>query len=193
MAERMSKKTREVIFKAAELIKEKGFDATTVNDISRATGLTKGGLYHYIQSKEDLLFKIMLHGMEVLRETVVNPALEVSDPEEQLRMIIRGHVEVISRFPGALTTLAEEVEALTEVHRREILDRKREYFEFVRNILNKLKKQSKLTDLDTSVAAFNVLGMVLFFARWYNPVGHLTPNDVAHEMAELALTGLLRR
>jgi len=185
-------RTTEVIVKAAELIREKGFEATTVNDISKATGLTKGGLYHYISGKRDLLYQIMRFGMEMLQTEVVDAVSEIEDPEEQLRTLIRLHVGLIAAGKGALTTLQEETQGLEPKHRKEILAQKRAYFDFVREMLERLKRKRRLRKLDTAVATFSILGMVLFFARWYREKGKLDPTRVGDEIAEIALGGVLK-
>jgi len=185
-------RTAEVIVKAAELIREKGFEATTVNDISKATGLTKGGLYHYISGKRDLLYQIMRFGMEMLQTEVVDAVSEIEDPEEQLRTLIRLHVGLIAAGKGALTTLQEETQGLEPKHRKEILAQKRAYFAFVREMLERLKRKRRLRKLDTAVATFSILGMVLFFARWYREKGKLDPTRVGDEIAEIALGGILK-
>ena len=187
-----NQRTAEVIIKAAELIRTKGFDATTVNEISQATGLTKGGLYHYITGKKDLLYQIMRFGMDTLEQQVIVPTRDIEDPEKQLREVIRLHVDIISKGKGTITAINEEVQALEPKHRKEILAMKREYFDYVRGILERFKKQRKLRKLDTSVATFSILGMVLFFARWYQDKGKLEPEQVANQISEIALGGVLK-
>ncbi len=191
MIDRDSKQTQ-VILKAAEVIRAKGFDATTVNDISEATGLTKGGLYHYIDSKRDLLYRILTLAMDLTFSKVVDPARNVEDPEEQLREVIRRHVELIIEDAGLLTALSDEVTGLEEKHANEILRRKREYFEFVRDILIRLKRKKKLAKVDPGVATLSIFGMILFCAKWYRPEGKLKPRRVADEIASVALGGILR-
>jgi len=186
-------RTAEVIVTAAELIRAKGFDATTVNEISNATGLTKGGLYHYISGKKDLLYQIMRFGMDMLEQSVIRPTIDIEDPEQQLRSLIRLHIELIARGKGTITAINEEVQALEPKHRKEILALKREYFDYVRGILDRFKKQRRLRNLDTSVATFSILGMVLFFARWYREKGTLVPEQIADQIADIALSGVLMR
>lgn len=185
-------KRAEVMLKAAEVIQAKGFEATTVNDISRVTGLTKGGLYHYIKSKEDLLFQIMRFAMDAVRDHIVEPVSKIEDPEEQLRTLIRLHINLIAHGSGVLTILSEEVEGLTAAHRREILARKRDYFDFVRGMIVRLQAIGRLRALDPSVTAFNVFGVILFFARWYRPGGGaLTPAQIADQMVDLIMNGMV--
>jgi AcrR family transcriptional regulator len=185
-------RTANVILKAADLIHRQGFEATTVNEISKATGLTKGGLYHYITGKRDLLYQIMRFGMETLQHNVVDRVRDIEDPEEQLRTLIRLHVELIATGRGTISILNEEVQGLEPKHRKQILAEKRQYFDFVRDMLEQLKKQRRLRKLNTSVATFSILGMVLFTPRWNRDKGPLDATQIADEIADIALRGILK-
>jgi AcrR family transcriptional regulator len=181
----------DLMVKAAELFLKKGFEATSVNEISAATGLTKGGLYHYITGKRDLLYRIIKFGLENL-ELRVQSVLEISDPEQQLRALIKIHILGIVQEKGVLTAVTEEVQALENGHRREILATKRRYFDFVRQIMERLREQGRIRpDVDLSVATFNLLGMVLHFARWYRVDGRLDPEQIADQIANQTLEGVL--
>src|SRR6266487_3344950 len=75
----------------AQLFRDRGFDATSVSDIARALGLTKAGLYHHFESKEALLFEIMMFGLDKVRDEVIVPVRAIRDPEERLRQLILRH------------------------------------------------------------------------------------------------------
>jgi AcrR family transcriptional regulator len=181
----------DALIKAARLIREKGFDATSINEISRAIGITKGGLYYYIRGKHDLLYRIMKHGLDEV-ESWTREIQHVDDPDEQLRRLIRRHIEAIARGRGALTAITEEVNALDDERRVELLAMKRSYFDFLRDILGRLQAEGRLRDTDLAVAAFNVLGMILHFARWYRPDGRLSPGQIADQITDMAIHGLYR-
>lgn len=183
-------KIANVVANSARLILEQGFEATTVNDICRVTGLTKGGLYHYIKSKRDLLYMIMKHGMEQLEADVVESSRNIEDPEDQLREIIRLHVENIYRDQGTIGILTNEDQALEPKHREEILKRKRAYFDFVKGAVERLQARDGAANVNSNVATFNILAQILFFPRWYNQSGTLSPNDVAEQIAETSIRGL---
>jgi hypothetical protein len=70
--------------------------------------------------------------------------------------------------------------------------RKRVYVDLIRETLSELQTQGKLKDVDVTVAAFSLLAMILWLARWYRPNGKLTGKQVAEEIAKLVLSGLLR-
>ena len=86
---------------AAEIMCRKGYEATSMNDIAEAVGLTKAGLYHYIRGKEDLLFEIMSFGMDMVDEDVIAPAREIADAQLRLETIVGRHSRRIDEVTTA--------------------------------------------------------------------------------------------
>ena len=182
----------EIYRAAAQIILRKGYDATSVNDIATALGMTKAGLYHYINGKKELLFDIMNFGLDELREEVVTPAHSIADTGARLRFIITSHARLVTRGQGAITILVDEVMALTPAQNRKITRRKREYFDRLRELLNQLKAEGKLQDVDTTAATFSLLGMINWLSRWFRQDAALTEEQVAEQIVKIALHGLLR-
>ncbi|HEV2912963.1 MAG TPA: TetR/AcrR family transcriptional regulator [Pyrinomonadaceae bacterium] len=181
----------EIYRTAAQIILRKGYDATSVNDIANALGMTKAGLYHYISGKKELLFDIMNFGLDELDEEVAAPAKEIKDAEARLRFLIASHAQLVTRGQGAITILVDEVTALTPAQCRKITQRKREYFDYLRDLLNELKSSGKLQDVDTTAATFCLLGMINWLSRWFRQGGALTAEQTAAEIVKIALHGLL--
>src|ERR1044071_6249910 len=129
----------EIYRTAAQIILRKGYDATSVNDIANALGMTKAGLYHYINGKKELLFDIMNFGLGELDEEVAAPAREISAPAARLPFIIDVHARLVTRGQGAITILVDEVTALTPAQQRKITQSKRKYFDLLRGTLDELK------------------------------------------------------
>jgi AcrR family transcriptional regulator len=177
---------------AAEIMCQKGYEATSMNDIAEAAGLTKAGIYHYIRGKEDLLFEIMNYAMDVVEEGIIAHASQVEDAEERLRAIIERHSRSVLEGVGALTIVLEEVTALTPAHRRAITARKRAYFEFIRGTLEQLQRERKLRDLNPTVAAFSLLGMILWISRWYRRDGSITTADALKDYVDIGMHAVLK-
>jgi len=187
----------EIYRAAAQIICDKGYDATSMNDIAEAVGITKSGLYHHVSGKRNLLFSIMNFGMDSLEEQVIVPARAIADAEQRLRTIITNHVQLITSRSTAkgnnpVTIVVDEVAGLTLAQRRKIDHRKRVYVDLIREALTQLKASGKLRDLDVTAATFSLLGMILWLSRWYSPAGRLTPEQVSEEVTKIALSGLLR-
>jgi AcrR family transcriptional regulator len=178
---------------AAQLFRERGFDATSVSDVARALGLTKAGLYHHFESKEALLFEIMTFGLERVRDEVVVPIRAIPDPEERLRQLIVRHARIATRGQGAVTHLNDEIRALPPGPRKQVEEKMRLYFDLIRNILLELRAAGRLRDVHPTVATFSVLGMILWLPRWFRQDGALTQERVAEEIAKLAVAGLIKR
>lgn len=183
----------EVYRQAAQIILRKGYDATSINDIANELGMTKAGLYHYINGKKELLFDIMNFGLDELEKEVIIPAHSIVDPSARLRFIIASHARLVTRGDGAITLLVDEITALTPIQYRKITARKRAHFERLRAVLNTLKSEGALQEVDTTVATFSLLGMINWLSRWFKQDGALTEEQIAEEIVKIALNGLLRQ
>lgn len=186
-------KTAEIYRAAARIFNEQGYHATSINEIADAVHLTKAGLYYYIKGKQDLLFRIMNYAMDLLEEHVVEPARQSADPHERLRSTIIAHARLIVRDSSALTILVNELEGLTPERRGQIIARQRAYVDFLRTTLEGLSREGKLRSVDPTVAAFGLLGMILWISRWYRPDGRLSADQVVDEITKLGLAAVEAR
>ncbi len=187
----------EIYRTAAAIIFEKGFDATSMNDIAEAVGMTKAGVYHYIPGKKDLLFALMSYALDHLDQDVIVPARAIADAETRLHFIIKNHVKLITgengdKGNGLISILTDELAGLTKAHRRKIIERKREYLDLVRTTMDELKAAGKLQDLDTTVCAFTIFGTVMWLARWYRPGGRLKGAQIADEITRIVIGGMFK-
>jgi AcrR family transcriptional regulator len=177
---------------AAEIMCQKGYEGTSMNDIAEAAGLTKAGIYHYIRGKEELLFEIMTYAMDNLDQRIITPAQEVADPEKRLRSIVECHTRSLLEGVGAITIVLEDMPALTTAHRRVIKARKRAYFEFIRQTLQELDSEGKLRDVNPTTATFSLLGMILWISRWYRRDGKLSAEEVLKDYVDIAMNGVMK-
>jgi TetR/AcrR family transcriptional regulator, cholesterol catabolism regulator len=182
----------EVYRTAAKIILQKGYDATSVSDIADALGITKAGLYHYIKGKTELLFDIMKYGLEELEREVLVPAREIADPEERLRFVITTHAGIVTRGDGVVTILVDEGRALTPAQNRTVIRMKRKYIDCLRSALDELQKAGRLRNIDPTVAAFSITGAINWLSRWYRPDGKLSAEEIAKQIADSSLHGLLK-
>ncbi|MCA1617719.1 MAG: TetR/AcrR family transcriptional regulator [Acidobacteria bacterium] len=182
----------EIYRAAAQIILRKGYDATSVNDIANALGMTKAGLYHYINGKKELLFDIMNFGLSELDEEVAEPARAIADPAARLRFAVAAHARLVTRGQGAITILVDEITALTPPQQRKITQRKRAYFDFLRGTLDELKAAGQLQDVDTTAATFGLLGMINWLSRWFRHGGALSEEQAADQLVRIAFHGILR-
>jgi AcrR family transcriptional regulator len=187
---------QEILRTAARLFQQRGYDATSMNDVAAALKLSKGGLYHHFQSKDEILFEIMDHAMEITQERVIAPVRGIADPEERLRTLIRLHIElVLSPRDREITVMLHENHPLPPGLRKRINVRKKEYVHFLEQLMtdvqNKVRKpQGGKGKVSPRAAAFALLGMINWIYQWYKPEGDLQAQNLIPQFTELIFGGI---
>lgn len=175
----------EIYYAAAQVIHERGYDATSLLDIAKAVGLTKAGLYHYISTKEQLLFGVMNYAMDRVQADVIEPTKGIADPVERMRQIIERYAHLIIDDGQAITLVINEASGLTAAHQRKVTARRRAFYEFVRETISQIKQQRRAPVLDVTVTSLSLFGVMMWLAHWYRPDGRLTREEVVAQIKEL--------
>jgi AcrR family transcriptional regulator len=201
---------QEILRTAARLFQQRGYDATSMNDVAAALKLSKGGLYHHFQSKDEILFEIMNHAMLLTQDRVINPVRGIIDPEERLRALIRLHIElVLSPRDREITVMLHENHPLPPALRKRINSRKKDYIHFLENLMAEVQagaQKQKLariagqssssfqaltkSKVSARAAAFALLGMINWIYQWYKPEGELQAQSLIPQFTELILGGI---
>jgi TetR/AcrR family transcriptional regulator, cholesterol catabolism regulator len=188
---------QEILRTAARLFQQRGYDATSMNDVAAALKLSKGGLYHHFQSKDEILFEIMNHAMELTQERVIAPVRSIVGPEERLRALIRLHLEVVlSPRDREITVMLHENHPLPPALRKRINARKKEYIHFVESLVAEVQKEAQRHrqskgNVSPRAAAFALLGMINWIYQWYKPEGDLQANNLIPQFTDLVFGGIL--
>jgi len=189
---------QEILRTAARLFQQRGYDATSMNDVAAALKLSKGGLYHHFQSKDEILFEIMSHAMEITEERVMNPVRGIADPEERLRALIRLHIEVVlSPRDREITVMLHENHPLPPALRKKINARKKDYVHFLESLMAEVQEKTKRESpgnfkghVSPRAAAFALLGMLNWIYQWYKPEGDLQANNLVPQFTDLIFGGI---
>jgi TetR/AcrR family transcriptional regulator, cholesterol catabolism regulator len=184
---------QEILRTAARLFQQRGYDATSMNDVAASLKLSKGGLYHHFQSKDEILFEIMNHAMDITEERVLAPVRAVADPEERLRTLIRLHIEVVlSPRDREITVMLHENHPLAPTLRKRINTRKKEHVHFMENLIAEVQKTRRAKgSVSPRAAAFALLGMINWIYQWYKPEGELQAHNLVPQFTELVFGGIL--
>jgi AcrR family transcriptional regulator len=190
---------QEILRTAARLFQQQGYDGTSMNDVAAALKLSKGGLYHYFQGKDEILFELMNHAMDITEERVIAPVKAIADPEERLRTLIRRHIAVVlSERDREITVMLHENHPLTPALRKRINARKKDYVHFVENLIAEVQNNAQATRGASSkktatprAAAFALLGMINWIYQWYRPDGSLQEESLVQQYTEIFLQGAI--
>lgn len=193
-AARLDRPTRQaqIYETAARVFCQKGYEKTSMGDIALAMRMTKAGVYHHIESKEELLAAIIAYGMDVFERQVLDKVETIRDPLERLRATLRGHLLLVLRDrPKEVTVILHESSALPAAARARVNARKKRYIRFLEKTIRELVMRRIARRVDPSVAAFALLGMVNWTYQWYRPGGRLREVALADAMTDFYLNGLL--
>jgi AcrR family transcriptional regulator len=186
-------KLREICRIAARVFYEKGYDGASMQDIAKAVGLTKAGLYHHVGSKDRLLYEIMNYGMDILDEMVLQKVKDIQDPREKLRQTIIGHIDLIVRARDQeITVILHENRSLKGALRKKINARKREYIHYLEGLITQVQERSGgMPALSPRLAAFALLGMVNWLYQWFRPEGPTKQDELTQTYVDFFFRGLL--
>ncbi len=184
-------KDDEIFDAAASLFKQKGFHATSMQDIADAVGMQKGSLYYHISSKEELLFRISHAAISAITEQLEEIAAAPLTPSAKLRAAIENHVTTLCERLDLMTVFLKESNTLTTEQQAQILAYRRRYEELFRGILNEGVESGEFRVVDVGAVSNALLGMLNWMHYWYRPDGRLTPDEIAEVFTDLALNGVL--
>ena len=196
--------TQEILQSAAECFMEQGFHATTLDDVSRRLGATKGRIYHYYASKVDLFFDIHRHGMALLFGAV-EPAMQTrGDGMAVLEAMLRAHAMALFEHHAYESVVVQGVQlhrfgALTPAQRQvldELIDSRDRFEQLFKRQMIAAKADGSLGDVDISIAVKTVLGGLQWSLIWYRPEADTNANArrrLAGKMVKTLVGGLLAR
>ncbi len=177
---RYERRRSEVVRVAARVFAERGYHATTMQDLAEATGLAAGGLYHYIGSKERLLIAIC----DDLMQPLLDAADDVLDGAESgadaLRALLRLWVAHVVEHREHMLVFGQERHVIErEPQWREVVRARRAFERLLDDVLARGQADGSLAFADRRLALLALLGMVNHTPQWYRPLGRLGPQEIA--------------
>jgi AcrR family transcriptional regulator len=186
---RFDRRLGEILDHATEVFCDKGYEGASMRDLSRASGMSLAGLYHYFQSKERLLYLIQKHAFTTIVARLKARLEGVTKPDERIRIFIRNHLDYFVTNQSGLKVLAHEDEALKNGFSSEISSIKREYYRICLGLMEDLKRERHL-DFNSRTAVMSLFGMINWIYTWYNPSVDGSAQQLASRMGDIVLRGL---
>lgn len=187
---RFDRRLATVLEHAARIFCEKGYEGASMRDLSRATGMSLAGLYHYFESKEELLYLIQKHAFRTIIDRL-NVKLEGrKGAEERVRMFIENHLEYFLANKEAMKVLTHEDETLKNGRGLEVRAIKREYYGICLELLEELRREEGL-QFSGRLAVLSLFGMINWIYTWHNPRVDADARVLARQMGDMFLRGVL--
>jgi len=182
---------RKLFDAAARLFAEKGYHGASTADLAQALGLRKSSLYHYMESKEDLLYRLLDDYMSQGLAEIEELAKLAEEPESKLRRALIYYARFYIKDPERLVLLVNESARLTGWRRREMAAKQRRYLAAFNSILGELKAAGQMRDIPETVASFSFFGMVHYTYQWFNSKGRLSAAELADLFLAIFTRGVL--
>lgn len=189
---RHDQKLEFILRTSARIFAEKSYHSTSMREISRATGVSLAGLYHYCKSKEELLFLIQDNCFGRVLERLEERLAEISDPVQKLRVFIENHLAFFAANMAEMKVLSHEAASLAGDLHLHVSSKKEKYTKLARNILSELQeKQSEKRRVDLTAATYALFGMMNWIYNWYDPRGKLKVAGLVDNVSRLFLHGFV--
>jgi len=187
--ERTTRKRVEILRSAAAAFRRRGYHGASVDEIARALHMTKGNLYYYFKSKEEILYFCHDYSLDILLDLLRRSEEEGGAPERRLRALIEAFVHmIIDELHG--TALTMDLQALSPRRLRRVIAKRDRFDRGIRRVLRKGMQTGAFARGDPKLLTFAILGAVNWITRWFDPRGPARSDEIARAFADYLVAGL---
>jgi AcrR family transcriptional regulator len=177
----------ELLRVSARLFREKGFDGTSIRDISGAAGMHSGSPFYHFKTKQDILVAVMEQGLAEGLQKLENAQAGGATAEDKLVRMIRAQIgTILEEGNDFIPVLLYDWRSLTDANRRRVIALHDKYDALWQPVIDDLKRDGYLPG-DPQLVRLLVLGAVNWVGRWYREGGRLSLDEIASGTARLFL------
>jgi AcrR family transcriptional regulator len=180
----------EILDAAAQIFREKGYHATSMQDIAVAVNLQKASLYHHIDSKQDILVALLDQALDMLIAALQDVQAQPLSPDEKLRLAMRTYLEIIAENGDLATVLLLEHRSLDAKLRKQHVPRRDRFEDIWKEIIAEGQRAGVFDCADADMAAKVLIGALNWTIMWFRPQGKLSMGQIADINADLFINGL---
>lgn len=184
---------REAVLQAAtQLFNERGFHATSLDDIAARLNVSKPTVYYYVKNKDEILLSCVRQGLDMMLEHIEASRRAGGKAMDQLLTCMRTYAHIVMQdFGMCLIRVGDE--QLPPDSRRELRRLKAEIDHEFRRLVAAGVAEGSIAPCDPKMTAFVIAGALSWIARWYQPGGEYTPEQIAEQCIDTLCAGVLRR
>ncbi len=177
---------------AVAVFNERGYDATSMEELATRLGLTKSAIYHHVSSKVELLRLALDRALNALFAVTEERGATTGPAIDRLEHVVRGSVRVLAaELP--FVTLLLRVRGNSPVEQA-ALQRRRQFDGIVTDLVRAAEKEGDIRpDVDPAVTSRLLFGTVNSLSEWYRPDGDLAVDDLADAVVATTFQGLRAR
>lgn len=178
---------------AAKVFASKEYHGATLDEVAEQLGVTKPLLYHYFNSKEQLLKEICVKMQEEMNNNVKELVLSEMSPADKLRAFIKAQLTFVCTNKDRSKVVFDEAEALGKIAYKRIYHQSKLGEKCVQDIIEEGVAKECFAIDDVKMASFLILSACHWVYKWYHPDGRLTPSDIADRFVNILENGYLKQ
>lgn len=176
---------------AVRLFASQGYANTSVQQIVEAAGVTKGAMYHYYQSKDDLLFDIYDRLLSLQKSRLDAIVARGGDVDDVLHAACTDVVETSIDHLADATVYLRSAHMLSLPRQQEVTRRRRAYHDEFAALLERGRREGRYrTDIPVAVLIAHFFSDVHYLAEWFSPDGPEDGSQVAQQLTDLFLISI---
>ena len=188
--DRLRATKREAVLRtAARMFNEKGFHATSLDDVAERLHITKPTLYYYVKNKDEILFECVSIGLQMLQDAIEAERDRGGRAVDQLAAAMRSYVEIVTADFGMCVIRVGE-DPLPLESQRALRNFKSKLDTHFRELVRRGIEEGSIRPCDPKIAAFTLAGALSWIGRWYRPAGPLAPEEIARQCIALLTSGM---
>lgn len=177
---------------AINLFYKKGYFATSMSAIAKATGIRKSSIYHHYATKEDILLDIFRTTMSDLQKALHEQLDQAVGPKERIRAVIYCHVIFHIRRQKEAIIADSELRGLTARNYKEIIQMRDDYEKAIQDLITEGVSEGVFDETDPKVISYAILSMCTAVCNWVKKRGRLSKEEIAGIYADFILKGLTK-
>lgn len=185
-------KREAVLRTAAQMFNEKGFHATSLDEVAERLHITKPTLYYYVKNKDDILFQCVSRGLALLQDAILVVGQSGGTAEDKLFAAMRQYAEIVTMDFGMCVIRVGE-DPLPLESRKKLRSMKGAIDMEFRQLIEQGIAEGSMAPCDPKMAAFTIAGALSWIGRWYSPEGPMHPDDIATQVINLLSFGISHR
>jgi AcrR family transcriptional regulator len=183
----------EILEASAQIFSQKGYHGTSMQDIAMAVNLQKASLYHHVSSKQEILFDLLNRGLDLLITRVEEAVAEPGSPDERLRNATRAYLTTMTEYQDLAAVLLLEYRSLEPDYHKRHIPRRDRFEQIWRELIREGLEAGVFTCAHPSLSARALLGVLNWTVTWFRSDGPMSAEQIAEQISNLFLMGLITR
>lgn len=176
---------------AAELFSEKGFYGTSIRDIARSLGVSVSVIYHHFENKEGLWSEIIDYSVRILPRKLELALNGGGSAADRFRQLLRAHLEASAFYRKESKMFLVDINRLSATGDAVAQDIQRRILDIYVQVIEELRREELVKSPHAKIVAFNVLGVINWYLRWYRPDGPISVDQIYEEIISFVLYGAI--